>query len=33
MYRPLIALGQVLTAIGGMRDKSGAFEVVLAKLG
>jgi deazaflavin-dependent oxidoreductase (nitroreductase family) len=33
MYRPLIALGQVLTAIGVMRDKSGAFEVVLAKLG
>jgi hypothetical protein len=31
MYRPLIALGQVLTAIGVMRDKSGAFEVTLAE--
>ena len=31
MYRPLIALGQVLTAIGVMRDKSGAFEVVFAR--
>ena len=31
MYRPLIALGQILTAIGVMRDKSGAFEVVLAR--
>ena len=30
MYRPLIALGQILTAIGVMRDKSGAFEVTLA---
>ena len=31
MYRPLIALGQILTAIGVMRDKSGAFELVLAR--
>jgi deazaflavin-dependent oxidoreductase (nitroreductase family) len=31
MYRPLIALGQILTAIGVMRDKSGAFEVTLAE--
>jgi hypothetical protein len=31
MYRPLIALGQILTAIGVMRDKTGAFEVVLAR--
>ena len=30
MYRPIIALGQVLTAIGAMRDRSGAFEVALA---
>lgn len=30
MYRPLIALGQVLTAIGVMRDTTGAFEVTLA---
>ena len=27
MYRPLIELGRVLTAIGVMRDKTGAFEV------
>jgi deazaflavin-dependent oxidoreductase (nitroreductase family) len=31
MYRPLIALRQILTAIGVMRDKSGAFEVTLAE--
>jgi len=31
MYRPIIALGQILTAIGVMRDKSGAFEVTLAE--
>jgi deazaflavin-dependent oxidoreductase (nitroreductase family) len=31
MYRPLIALRQILTAIGIMRDKSGAFEVTLAE--
>jgi deazaflavin-dependent oxidoreductase (nitroreductase family) len=31
MYRPLIALGQILTAIGVMRDKTGAFEVVLVR--
>jgi deazaflavin-dependent oxidoreductase (nitroreductase family) len=30
MYRPIIALGQVLTAIGAMRDRSGAFEVTFA---
>ncbi len=30
MYRPLIALGQALTAIGVMRDTTGAFEVTLA---
>ena len=30
-HRPLIALGQILTAIGVMRDKTGAFEVVLAR--
>jgi deazaflavin-dependent oxidoreductase (nitroreductase family) len=29
IYRPIIAVGQVLNAIGVMRDKSGAFEVVL----
>src|SRR6266849_4752270 len=31
IYRPLIALGEILTAIGVMRDKTGAFEVVLAR--
>ena len=31
MYRPVIALGQVLTAIGVMRDRTGAFEVTLAE--
>jgi deazaflavin-dependent oxidoreductase (nitroreductase family) len=31
MYRPLIALGQVLTAIGVMRDRTGAFEVALGR--
>jgi deazaflavin-dependent oxidoreductase (nitroreductase family) len=30
MYRPIIKLGQVLTAIGAMRDRTGAFEVALA---
>src|SRR5437868_12752737 len=30
MYRPLIALGRILTAIGVMRDKTGSFEVTLA---
>ncbi len=30
MYRPLIALGQVLTAIRVMRDRTGLFEVTLA---
>jgi deazaflavin-dependent oxidoreductase (nitroreductase family) len=31
MYRPLIPLGQILTALGVMRDKTGAFEVTLAR--
>jgi deazaflavin-dependent oxidoreductase (nitroreductase family) len=31
MYRPFIALGQILISIGVMRDKTGAFEVVLAR--
>jgi deazaflavin-dependent oxidoreductase (nitroreductase family) len=31
MYRPLIALGRVLTSIGVMRDKTAAFEVALAR--
>jgi hypothetical protein len=30
MFRPLIALGRVLTAMGLMRDRAGAFEVTLA---
>jgi deazaflavin-dependent oxidoreductase (nitroreductase family) len=30
MYRPLIALGQILTAIGVMHYKTGSFEVTLA---
>jgi len=30
MYRPFIALGQILTAIGLMHDKTGSFEVTLA---
>jgi hypothetical protein len=30
MYRPLMALGRVLTAIGLMRDNTGSFEVTLA---
>ena len=30
MYRPIIGLGQVLTAIGAMRDTTGSFEVTLA---
>ena len=30
MYRPFIALGQVLTTIGVMRDNTGSFEVTLA---
>ena len=30
MYRPFIALGQILTAIGVMRYKTGSFEVTLA---
>ncbi len=31
MYRPVIALGQGLTAMGVMRDRTGAFEVTLAE--
>jgi deazaflavin-dependent oxidoreductase (nitroreductase family) len=31
MYRTLIALGRILTAVGVMCDKTGAFEVVLAR--
>jgi len=30
MFRPLIAVGRVLTAIGVMRDNTGSFEVTLA---
>ena len=30
MFRPLIVLGRVLTAMGLMRDRTGAFEVTLA---
>ena len=30
MYRPFIALGQILTAIGVMRYKTGSFEVTLS---
>jgi len=30
MYRPLIALGRVLSAIGVMRDNTGSFAVKLA---
>ena len=30
MYRPFIALGQILTAIGLMSYKTGSFEVTLA---
>jgi deazaflavin-dependent oxidoreductase (nitroreductase family) len=30
MYRPFIVLGQILTAIGVMRYKTGSFEVTLA---
>jgi deazaflavin-dependent oxidoreductase (nitroreductase family) len=30
IYRPLIALGRVLSAIGVMRDNTGSFEVTLA---
>jgi deazaflavin-dependent oxidoreductase (nitroreductase family) len=30
MYRPLIALGRILTSIGVMRDTTGSFEVALA---
>ncbi len=30
MFRPLIALGRVLTAMGVMRDTTGSFEVTLA---
>jgi len=30
MFRPIIALGRVLTAMGTMRDNTGSFEVTLA---
>jgi deazaflavin-dependent oxidoreductase (nitroreductase family) len=30
MFRPLIAFGRILTAIGVMHDTTGAFEVTLA---
>ncbi len=30
MFRPLIALGRVLTSMGLMRDNTGSFEVTLA---
>ena len=30
MYRPLMAVGRILTAIGIVRDKTGSFEVNLA---
>src|SRR5579864_2366753 len=30
MFRPIIALGRFLAAIGLMRDKTGSFEVLLA---
>jgi deazaflavin-dependent oxidoreductase (nitroreductase family) len=30
MFRPLIALGRILTAMGLMRDNTGSFEVMLA---
>jgi hypothetical protein len=29
MFRPVIALGRVLTAMGLMRDNTGSFEVTL----
>ena len=30
MYRPLIALGRILMAVGMMRDNTGSFDVTLA---
>ena len=30
MYRPLIAIGRGLTAVGLMRDNTGSFEVMLS---
>src|SRR5204863_2379712 len=30
MFRPLIALGRILTGMGLMRDNTGSFEVTLA---
>jgi len=30
MFRPLIAMGRVLTAMGLMRDNTGSFDVSLA---
>ena len=31
MFRPIIELGRFLAAIGLMRDKTGSFEVLLAR--
>jgi deazaflavin-dependent oxidoreductase (nitroreductase family) len=31
MFRPIIELGRVLTAVGLMRDKTGSFEVTLSR--
>jgi deazaflavin-dependent oxidoreductase (nitroreductase family) len=31
MFRPIIEFGRFLTAIGLMRDKTGSFEVLLAR--
>jgi hypothetical protein len=30
MFRPIIAFGRVLTAMGMMRDNTGSFEVMLS---
>jgi len=30
MFRPIIELGRILSAIGLMRDNTGSFEVALA---
>jgi len=31
MFRPIIELGRVLTAVGLMCDKTGSFEVTLSR--
>ena len=31
MFRPIIELGRILTAMGLMRDNTGSFEVTLAR--